>query len=191
MIHPWKTLSSMSVIDDRWLHLTEDRCQLPSGEVIEPYYVVHEGDWVHVFAIDPDDHLVVVQQYRYAGNTVCMELPGGVVDPGEEPLAAAKRELAEETGYTAGSWSYVGSMFANPARQTNRIHVFVARGLSAGMQQLDRTEQLECSLVPVQAVPNAIEVGEFSQALHIASYYRCMQHHRSSGSTIATSNLET
>jgi len=177
----WKKLSSTTIVADRWLCATADRCELPNGAVIEPYYVLHEPDWVHAFAIDMNDRLVVVRQFRYAANVVCTELPGGVVDGGEEPLAAAKRELMEETGYTASAWSYVGSMFANPARQTNRIHTFIARELSPGAQQLEATEQLECSLVPLHAMPEAIRVGEFSQALHIASYYRCMQYLGCSG----------
>lgn len=178
MIDAWKKLSSTTVVDDRWLRITAERCLLPGGAEVGPYYVIHESDWVHVFATDTDEHLIVVRQYRLAGDAVCMELPSGVVDPGEEPLAAAKRELAEETGCTARSWSYIGSMFANPARQTNRVHVFVARDLAEGEQHLDPTEQLESVRVPVHAIPQAIATGEFSQALHIASYYRALEHAR-------------
>jgi 8-oxo-dGTP pyrophosphatase MutT (NUDIX family) len=174
-MHPWKTLRSTPVIDDRWLRVTADRCELPSGLVLDPFYVVHDPEWAHVFALNHDGRVLVVRQYRYAANTTCLELPGGVVDTGEEPLAAAKRELAEETGYTSAEWQSMGSMFVNPARQTNRVHIFVARNIAATAKpQLDASEDIQCSLISVAEVQRAIESGEFSQALHIASFYRCV-----------------
>lgn len=174
-MRPWKTLHSRPVVDDRWLRVTADRCELPNGVVLDPFYVLHEREWVHVFALNPEGLLLVVRQYRYPANTTCLELPGGVVDLGEEPLTAAKRELSEETGYTSAEWACVGSMFANPARQTNRIHIFVARNVMAsGRQQLDASEDIQHFFLSIAAVEQAIERGEFSQALHIASYYRCV-----------------
>ncbi|MEC5384210.1 NUDIX hydrolase [Uliginosibacterium sp. H3] len=175
-MRPWKKLQSNTVLKDRWLHVTADRCELPNGITLDPYYVMHETDWVHVFALDANGHLLVVRQYRYAADTTTLELPGGVIDDGEEPLLAAQRELLEETGYSSTDWSFVCSMFANPARQTNKVHLFLARNVTAtGRQNLDEAEEIECSLQTLAAVESAIEGGEFSQALHIASYYRCLR----------------
>jgi ADP-ribose pyrophosphatase len=181
-MRPWKKLQSAPVVEDRWFHVTADRCELPNGVVLDPYYVVHEREWAHVFALDSEGQLLVVQQYRYAADTTCLELPGGVIDHGEEPLTAAKRELLEETGYSSTQWEFVGHMFANPARQTNRVHIFIARNVTASQrQQLDVSEEIECSLRSPAAIEAAIESGEFSQALHIASYYRCIRHARGIG----------
>jgi ADP-ribose pyrophosphatase len=102
----WEMLQSREIISDRWLKLTADQCRLPTGQIIDPYYVVHESDWVHIFAFDNDGHLLVVRQFRYAANVECVELPGGVIDKGEEPLAAAQRELLEENGHTANMACY-------------------------------------------------------------------------------------
>jgi ADP-ribose pyrophosphatase len=182
-MRPWKKLQSTPVIEDRWFRVTADRCELPNGLVLDPFYVVHEKEWVHVFAVDAKNQVLVVRQYRYAANATCLELPGGVIDPGEEPLVAAKRELLEETGYSSTEWELVGSMFANPARQTNRVHIFLARNATvAGKQQLDASEDIEYLLLPIQAIQKSIENGQFSQALHIASYYRCIYHAASSSS---------
>jgi len=175
-MRPWKKLQSTNVLRDRWFNVTADRCELPNGVTLDPYYVVHEADWVHVFAMDASGRLLVVRQYRYAAATTTLELPGGVIDDGEDPLTAARRELLEETGYSSTEWEFVGSMFANPARQTNRLHLFLARNIAAtGKQSLDASEEIECSLLPLEAVQAEMEGGEFSQALHVASYYRCLR----------------
>jgi 8-oxo-dGTP pyrophosphatase MutT (NUDIX family) len=176
-MRPWKKLQSTPVVDDRWFRVTADRCELPNGVVLDPFYVVHEKAWAHIFAVNAENRLLVVRQYRYAADTTCLELPGGVVDAGEEPLAAAKRELLEETGHSSTQWAFVGSMFANPARQTNRIHLFLAHNVEAtAPQRLEASEDIECSFMSFPALQQSIESGEFSQALHIASYYRCLAH---------------
>ncbi|WP_423025741.1 NUDIX hydrolase [Undibacterium sp. Ji42W] len=169
----WETLSSKLLIDDKWLKLTADTCQLPDGRTIEPYYVLHEAGWVHVFAQADDGSILTVKQFRYAAKEICIELPGGVIDEGETPLIAAQRELLEETGYSAIHWQSVGAMYANPARQTNTIHLFFATGLSLmGQQQLDVSEDIEFNFLSIREIQQKIESNEFSQALHIASFYR-------------------
>ncbi len=173
---PWHTLESNSIVNDRWLKLTADRCRLPDGKVLEPYYVFHDHDWVHVFAQAPDGRVLVVRQYRYAVGTVCVELPGGVVDRGESPLAAAQRELLEETGHTASEWKSVGRMYANPARQTNSIHIFLAHDLiQSAEQDLDESENIEFEFVSIPELHRMVERNQFSQALHTASFYRSLR----------------
>jgi 8-oxo-dGTP pyrophosphatase MutT (NUDIX family) len=176
-MRPWTRLASTTIVEDRWIRVTADRCQLPNGLVLDPFYVVHEKDSAHVFALDAQGRLLLVRQYRHAAGATCLELPGGVVDAGEDPLRAAQRELLEETGHSAPHWEPVGSMFANPARQTNRVHVFVARGaVQIAVPKLDASEDLAVSARSLAEVQAAIDGGEFSQALHIASFYRCLQH---------------
>jgi 8-oxo-dGTP pyrophosphatase MutT (NUDIX family) len=155
--------------------LRADRCELPSGLVLDPYYVAEEKEWVHVFAQDEHGAVLIVRQFRYPVGAVCAELPGGIVDPGETELDAARRELLEETGHVAERWTPVGQAYANAGRQTNRVHVFRAQGLSRhGPQCLDASEDITFEFASVAQIQAMIDGFEFSQAMHIASFYRAL-----------------
>jgi len=173
---PWRRLSSETVLSSPWLTLRADECELPNGKRLYPYYVLEEQDWVQIYAVAADSRVLTVRQYRYAGNAVCVELPAGIVEAGETPLAAARRELLEETGLTAAAWTHVATMFANPARQTNHLHVFLAERLHRGEQPvLEDSEELECEFIEISAIKTGIRNGSFSQALHVAGFYLCQE----------------
>jgi 8-oxo-dGTP pyrophosphatase MutT (NUDIX family) len=179
---PWRTLARTTVLEDRWMRLYAEACRLGNGVVLDPYYVIEERDWVHVFAVGADARLLTVTQYRHPAGLFCSELPGGVVDAGESPLAAARRELREETGFSARRWEKVGEAWANPARQTNRVHLFLAEGLDdGGAQALDESEEIVHQFETVAEVKAGIAAGVFAQALHIASFYMALEHLRERG----------
>lgn len=177
MPKPWRRLSSSLVVQDSFICLRADACELPSGKILDPYYVLEEKDWVHVFALGPQSHVLTVSQYRYAAQTLTTELPGGIVDDGEAALATAQRELLEETGFRAARWTALGWAYANPARQTNRVHMFLAEDLDAGgAQSLDASEDIEHAFLHPDQIKAQIREGRFSQLHHIATFYLCLEH---------------
>jgi ADP-ribose pyrophosphatase len=184
MIKPWRQRHSSVLVSDPYMRLRADACELPSGELLEPYYVIDDNDWVHVFALGPHGHVLTVSQYRYAAQTVVIELPGGIVDVGELPLATAQRELLEETGFRATHWTSLGWAYANPARQTNRVHMFLAEQLDAGgAQSLDASEDIEHAFLHPDQIKAQIREGKFSQLHHIATFYLCLDHLATRGTT--------
>ena len=133
---------SETLADGSFLKARRDTVRLPDGRNAEREYIVHPGAVVIIPMLD-DGRVVLERQFRYPVDRVMLEFPAGKLDPGEDPLACAIRELQEETGYVAGQWAYAGAMHLAIAYSTEIIHIFFARNLQAGAAQLDSDEFLE------------------------------------------------
>lgn len=157
-----------------WLTLRQDHVRLPSGREIPEYWVSEYPPWANVVAVTGDDRVVLVRQYRPGIADVHYELPAGVVDAADpDPLAAARRELLEETGYGGGRWSPLTTLSANPALQTNLTYTFLAEGVELVQEATpEATEDLRVHLVPAAEIARLIDEGEFVQALHTAPLLR-------------------
>lgn len=123
----WKTRSSRYVYRDRWFQARADSCEFPDGRIIEPYYVVELPDWSNIVVVTKEEQVILVRQYRYPADKVTLELPGGVIEKGEAPEAAAKREMEEETGYTSDEIEFLMQLSPNPAINNNTAYFFLAR----------------------------------------------------------------
>lgn len=176
-LKPWKVRASKYLIQDRWMTLRTDTCELPNGTVIDDYYVREIPDFVQVVPINAQGHILIVRQYRHGPQIISTEVPGGLIDPGEDPMQAAKRELLEETGCVADQFEAVPSLFTNPARNTNRAHTFIAHNarLTQAPQQED-TEDIEFEFVSREKVYALIDSGQFAHALHVASLLLALRH---------------
>lgn len=166
----WTTLASEMLLERWWLTLRVDRVRLPDGAEIEEFHVAEYPDWALAVALTDGGQAVLVEQYRYALDHVGLEFPAGVVQPGEDPLAAAQRELLEETGYAASDWLRLGQLAIEPSRHTNFGHLYVARGARRVADPMpDATEDLRVRLVQVGALPALIERGEIVHGTHVAA----------------------
>ncbi len=135
--------------------------------------VLSTPQWVNVVAITKAQELVLVRQYRFGTRRVTTEIPGGVVDPGEDHRAAAERELREECGYEAEHWSYLGAVEPNPAFHDNLCHHWLATGAHAvGAQDLDPGEDIQVLCLPLDEVLRQVRQGEIRHALVITALSR-------------------
>jgi 8-oxo-dGTP pyrophosphatase MutT (NUDIX family) len=136
------------------------------------YVVLECPDWVNVIALTDDRQVVLIRQYRHGVDRVVLEIPSGIVERDEEPLAAAQRELAEETGYTSERWTRLGAVYPNTAFQDNRCHHFLAEGARLTAQPaLDPGEAISVELYPQENLRELIATGQIAQALVLSAVY--------------------
>lgn len=168
-----RELSSEQLLDGRLLKVWRDRVLLPDGSEGVREYIRHPGAVV-VVAVLPDGRLLFERQFRYPLRRVFLELPAGKIDPGEDILACAQRELREETGYEAQQWRYVGVMHPCIGYSNERIEIFLATGLGHVGRQLDEGEFLELLALSVEEAEEAIHRGELTDGKSIAALYRSL-----------------
>ena len=172
-IKKWKTLSSEYLIKRPWLTARRDVVELPSGEINDEFYILEYPTWINVIAITEEGKFVMVEQYRHGLDEVGIELCAGVVEEGEDPMDGARRELAEETGYTGGEWELTSVLSANPSTTTNLTYCYIARGVKlTGTQHLDRTEDIRVRLMSRDELYALLVNDGMKQALMAAPLWK-------------------
>ncbi|MDR0811900.1 MAG: NUDIX hydrolase [Paludibacter sp.] len=169
----WKVLESEYLFREPWFTARRDKCLLPNGNVMDAYYVLEYPDWINTIAITKDNEFVFVRQYRHALGSVNFELCAGVVENGEPPMEAAKRELWEETGYAGGEWEEFMTIAPNPSSSTNHTHCFIARGVEkVDEQHLEPTEMITVHLFTYDEVLEMLKQGKIQQATMLAPLWK-------------------
>ena len=168
---PWRRVSSRRLQHCRVFDVDEVRFEPPGGGSAETFYCIECPDWINVIPLTAADEVLLVKQYRFGTREFTLEIPGGMCDPGESPERAARRELHEETGHEAESWTELGWVHPNPALQNNRCHTFLARDLfeTPGANP-DPHEELEVVRRPLSAIPDLISRREITHALVVAAF---------------------
>lgn len=172
MVEPetWKTLSSEKLLENPYFSVRSDRLRLPDGTVKDPYYVIERPDAAIVFPVTKSSEVVLVRQYRPPLETMELGLPAGLVEPGEAPEAAARRELSEETGYAGGEWEELGTLASSPSLKDNWAYLFLARGVTPdSVQNPDEFERLELVEVPLAELPGLVYSGEIVSSSGVAA----------------------
>jgi 8-oxo-dGTP pyrophosphatase MutT (NUDIX family) len=135
------------------------------------FSLIHSVDWVNVIALTGDQRVVLIRQFRPGVERVCLEIPGGMIDPGEDPCAAGARELAEETGYTGGTLELLGKVAPNPAIQSNALYTVLARGVAlTGPPSPDDGEVLSVETASLAECQRRLVDGEIDHALVVVAF---------------------
>lgn len=167
----WRREGSERLADCRVFQVRRDTSRSPRDGGAHDFYVIEAPDWINVIPLTADERVVMIEQFRHGTSEVTLEIPGGMVDPGETPRETAAREMLEETGYAARELVALGSLHPNPAIQNNRIHTFLARDAEFRVAPVfDGTEQTVVRLVPLARVPSLIADGTITHSLVVAGF---------------------
>jgi 8-oxo-dGTP pyrophosphatase MutT (NUDIX family) len=154
------------------LKVREDIYADPRTGDEHPRVFIDTPEWCNIIAVTPEDQLVLIRQYRFGVGASTLEIPGGLVERGEDPAAAAARELEEETGYVAGRVVPLGSVHPNPALQGNRCHSFLALDCVKHHEgRQDHGEDIAVELHPRAEVPRLILEGQITHSLVVVAFF--------------------
>jgi ADP-ribose pyrophosphatase len=179
----WRRRSSTYLIESPHLRIRSDEVELPNGVVLPHYYVRESLGFVMIFALTPEQQVVLVRQYRYGIDEVIIELPAGSIDRDEDPLTCAQREFAEETGYTAVRWERLSLVPAEPVRSNSYVHAFLAfDAVQTQPQKLDATEAIEPFTASLEQVREMLRTDAFGAISCVAVAYTALDRLRNCSS---------
>jgi 8-oxo-dGTP pyrophosphatase MutT (NUDIX family) len=159
-----------TLVSTRILDLRSEHFRHPVRGTERDFVIIHSADWVNVVAVTVDGRIVLVRQFRFGLNALSLEIPGGVIEAGEDPLAAGLRELSEETGYGGGRARLLGSVSPNPAIQDNRCHFVLVEGVvPTAPTDWDDDEEIQVSTASVSEALGLARNGGITHSLSIAA----------------------
>lgn len=162
----WTIRQEAPHADCRVFKIVRQRCTHPRDSREGDFFVIRCPDWVLALPVTPDGDLVMVRQWRFGAQALSSEVPGGVMDAGESPIETAIREAREETGYTGGTVTELGSVSPNPAIQSNRCHFVLLEGVTNNSARaLDEHEEIEVECVRPAEALRRVRSGETTHAL--------------------------
>jgi len=168
----WKLLSSEYIHKGKWATLRIDKCKMPNGVIVDDYYVLEYDTWVNGVAITKDNEVLMVKQYRHAADIISLEIPGGVVDGGEDPQQALRRELLEETGYEFDDFEFLCKLCPNPSTGNNRVYSYLAKGgILVQEQALNDHEDIIVEKYSLQEIKQLLLENKIDQSMHCSALF--------------------
>jgi 8-oxo-dGTP pyrophosphatase MutT (NUDIX family) len=162
----------MEKADCRVFRVQEYLCERETDGKRGNFFVIESPDWVNIIALTPENEVVLIEQFRYGTEEIILEIPGGMIDGGESAEAAAKRELLEETGYSASGWIFLGISRPNPAIQNNSLFHYLALDCKKTAETaFDEHESVTTRLTPLNEVEDLIGRGIITHSLVVGAFY--------------------
>ncbi|HEY0050663.1 MAG TPA: NUDIX hydrolase [Pyrinomonadaceae bacterium] len=173
----WKREASKQLADCRVFRVREDSSRRESDDLQHSFFVVESPDWVNIVALDAENRVVLIEQFRHGTEEIVLEIPGGMIDEGEAPDAAARRELLEETGFASDEFVFLGRSRPNPAIQNNWIYHFAALNCRKIQETaFDEHESVVTKMVSLDEIPQLIESEQITHSLVLAGFYKLNLH---------------
>lgn len=172
-----RIISSREVFKSKLFSVVEEVAHDPDGFEIHRSIVRHPGSAV-MMAVDEKSRMLLVKQFRLPAEQYLWELPAGRLDPGESALEAAKRELREETGYEAQNWTELAEFWASPGYVAEKMHVFLATGLTEGQKEPMEDERIEVAWFSMNDVGRMIRESQISDAKTMIGYFMYLEQQR-------------
>ncbi|MCX2576278.1 NUDIX hydrolase [Pedobacter sandarakinus] len=172
IIEKWQRLASRYLVQEKWATLRVDELKLPNGTIKDDYFVLEYSNWATAIALTEDGKMILVRQYRHAGDIISLELPGGVLDGDEGGEAGVRRELIEETGFSFKTCKLIATLYPNPATANNQTFTyFLTGGVKTHEQHLDEHEILNVEEYTVDEVKTLLKENKIAQCIHVAALY--------------------
>jgi len=173
MIKPWPKIRTRSTRSYRVFSVRTDIVLSPRTHREHDFYVIESNDWVNIIPLTSDHRVVMVRQYRHGSGKVTLEIPGGMIENGDSPEKAARRELFEETGYKAEVATLLGVVHPNPAFLTNQCYTFFFENVEKidGGGEPDEAEDIEVELIPLSKIPELIKNGNITNSLVVTAFW--------------------
>lgn len=168
----WKVLNSEYLLQNEWIAVRADTCEMGNGRLIDPYYIMESRDYVNIVPVTAAGEILFERIYRHGAERTLLETPGGLIDAGESPLAAARRELLEETGCNCAEMRLIGSGLPDPARLSCRAHYFLATGVvETAVPTWDAHEEMELLRLPIAEVRRLLFAGEIVDSVQQSALF--------------------
>lgn len=174
-IEPWSVVTENKEYKTPIFNLLKRSMELQAPDETDrgDFYVLDAPEWINIIGITKEKEIILVEQYRYGIEEPTLEIPGGMVDEGEEPLEGAKREMLEETGYRSDKWSSLGRVSSNPAIMTNFTHMYLAEEcVFEGADNPDTHERINVHTMPVKDFLELVKNGTVHHAIVVAAVAR-------------------